>query len=150
MGVTTSRDQYPSTAYALSLVAGILIVVSASLTTLLAYTWVSTWDGTTPPFIGRISSNVTTHPWKEAIPPSLIAFGSMVFVGMAALGLVSGIVVLVAAVLLRSRPREHTTWGALILVFSILSFSGMGGFLIGAVIGIIAGALSLSWKPTGG
>jgi hypothetical protein len=35
----------------------------------------------------------------------------------------------------------------LILVFSILSFLGMGGFFVGGVIGIIAGALALSWNP---
>lgn len=141
-----SHDQYPSTAYTLSLLAGVLIIVSGSLATLLAYTWVSTWDGTVPPLIERVPSNATIPHWREAMPPNVIAFGRMVFVAMAALGLVSGIVVLIAAILLRSRPREHTTWGALILVFSILSFPGMGGFFIGAIIGIVGGALALSWK----
>ena len=123
---------YPNTAFALSLVAGTLILVSASMAILWVYSGASLWGGMMGAGRGMMGS---------------MGFGTMVFGGMATIGLISGIVVLVGAVLLRSRPREYATWGVLILVFSILSFLGMGGFFVGGVIGIVAGALALSWKP---
>jgi hypothetical protein len=64
------------------------------------------------------------------------------------IGLIAGIVVIISAIMLNSRPVEHSTWGTLILVFSILSFFGMGGFFIGAILGVAGGALALSWRPT--
>lgn len=77
-----------------------------------------------------------------------MGFGPMwIFGGLTVFGLVSGVIVLVGAILLKSRPKECNTWGVLILVFSILSFFGMGGFFIGAIIGIIGGAMALSWRP---
>jgi hypothetical protein len=49
--------------------------------------------------------------------------------------------------MLNARPQEHTAWGIIVLIFSIVSFIGMGGFLIGAILGIAGGALALSLKP---
>jgi MFS family permease len=72
----------------------------------------------------------------------------MLFGGMAILGLASGVIVLVSAILLRSRPKDYTTWRVLILIFSILSFLSMGGFLVGAILGLVGGALTLSWRPS--
>lgn len=62
-------------------------------------------------------------------------------------GLVSGAIVVIGAVMLRMQPQEHLTWGILILVFSIISFAGMGGYFIGALLGIIGGALALNYRP---
>jgi hypothetical protein len=42
---------------------------------------------------------------------------------------------------------EARTWSVLILVFSILSIMGFGGFVVGAVLGIVGGALALRWRP---
>lgn len=67
--------------------------------------------------------------------------------GLSLLGLVSGILVIIGALMLNTRPAEHTTWGTIILIFSIISLLGMGGFFIGAILGIIGGALALSWRP---
>ncbi|MBI4258896.1 MAG: hypothetical protein HY619_08065 [Thaumarchaeota archaeon] len=130
MGEATVQNQYPTTAYALSLVAGILMMVSGAVTTFLAYSWAPFWGGMMG---GR-----------------MMGFGpTWMFGGISLLGLASGAVVVISAILLRSRPKEYNTWGILILIFSILSFFGMGGFFIGAIIGIVGGALALSWKPTG-
>src|SRR2546427_9675571 len=49
------------------------------------------------------------------------------------LGVVSGTIVLVAAILLIRRPAEHATWGALALVFALLSLPNLGGFVVGMV-----------------
>ena len=68
---------------------------------------------------------------------------------MGVLGVVFGIIVIVSAVMLNSRPNEHTTWGILIVVFSVASLFGsmMGGFGVGVVLGTIGGVLALTWKP---
>jgi low temperature requirement protein LtrA len=75
------------------------------------------------------------------------------------LGVVSGIIVLFSAIMLRIRPGESTqglrmcciAWGSMILVFSIVSLFGvyMGGFVVaigGAVLGIVGAALALIAK----
>ncbi len=67
--------------------------------------------------------------------------------GLSLLGLVSGIVVIIGALMLNARPAEHTKWGTIILVFSIIGLLGMGGFFIVAILGIVGGALALSWRP---
>lgn len=61
--------------------------------------------------------------------------------------LISGVIVLIGAVMLNANPSQHYTWGTVILVFSIVSFAGMGGFFIGGILGIIGGAFALAWSP---
>ncbi len=62
-------------------------------------------------------------------------------------GLVAGLVVLIGAVILYSNPAQARTWGIVILIASGLNFLiGMGGFVSGTL-GIIGGALALSWRP---
>lgn len=62
------------------------------------------------------------------------------------IGLISGVIVLVAAIMLYSKPRETTLWGVLIIVFSVISLLGAGGFFIGFILGLIGGILALTWK----
>lgn len=69
------------------------------------------------------------------------------FYGAAAIGLISGIVILVGAVMLYTRPSQAATWGVVVLVFSILSFFGMGGYFVGAILGAVGGILALTWHP---
>ncbi len=66
--------------------------------------------------------------------------------GLSLIGVVSGILVIIGAVMLDVRPADHKAWGIVILVFSISSFLGLGGFVIGAALGILGGALALSGK----
>jgi len=62
-------------------------------------------------------------------------------------GLASGIIVMVSAIMLYSRPQDRTLWGVLILVFSVVSIVGaMGGFLVGLILGIIGGAFAISQR----
>lgn len=60
-----------------------------------------------------------------------------------AVGLVSGLVVLLGAIMIYTNPASSTLWGSLVLVFSILSFFGMGGFLFGGILGTVGGLLAL-------
>ena len=59
------------------------------------------------------------------------------------LGLVFGFGTLLGAVMLNSNPREHVTWGVVIIVFSVLSLVIGGGFVIGMILGLIGGVLAL-------
>ncbi|WP_174448299.1 DUF6114 domain-containing protein [Conexivisphaera calida] len=112
-------QNYPRTAYTLSLVAGILMIVSSAIEAVMV------------PFF------MMAHAFFRMAPLE----------GAALFGLISGIIVLISATMLRSRPAEGTTWGILIIVFSIFSFFGMGGFVVGAILGIIGGAFALSHAP---
>jgi hypothetical protein len=113
---------YPKTAYSLALIAGILMIVSSVLTSIMAMYFL-------------------IAPFRMGFRAPFIMIGSMVF-----FGLISGIIVLISALMIRSKPAESTTWGILAIVFSIFSFFGMGGFVIGAILGIIGGAFALSWQ----
>jgi hypothetical protein len=64
--------------------------------------------------------------------------------GLESVGIITGILVIVFAVLMKSKPTDRKKYGVLILVFSLISFVGMGGFFIGAIIGLIGGVLALS------
>ena len=62
-------------------------------------------------------------------------------------GLVAGAAVLTASVVLYNKPEQSRTWGFVILIVSALNFLvGMGGFLAGTL-GIVGGALAISWRP---
>jgi hypothetical protein len=75
-------------------------------------------------------------------------FGGGWYYGLAATGIASGFVVLVGAIMVYNQPAKASTWGALILVFSVVSFFGMGGFFVGAILGVVGGILALTWAPT--
>lgn len=68
------------------------------------------------------------------------------FYGFAVIGIAAGVLVLFGAVMMYDRPRQVSTWGALVLVFSAISLFGAGGFFVGAVLGIVGGILALTWK----
>lgn len=61
------------------------------------------------------------------------------------LGTVAGILVLVGAVVIYTRPQQSMVWGKIILIASAVSLIiGLGGFLPG-ILGIVAGALAIAW-----
>lgn len=55
--------------------------------------------------------------------------------------LITSIIVIVSAAKLNSNPWEHTKWGVIILVFSIIG--------LGTLFGLIGGILALVYKPQG-
>jgi hypothetical protein len=68
-------------------------------------------------------------------------YGVMYFLEFVAL--IAGILVLVFAAAMRSKPSNLKTYGALVMAFSLISLVGMGGFLVGAILGLIGGILAL-------
>jgi Family of unknown function (DUF6114)/zinc-ribbon domain len=84
---------------------------------------------------------------------SSFAFGfeAPTFFLFGALGVALGVLIVVFGALLHSRPENHTWYGILILVFSVVSLTSFGGgFLVGFVLALIGGILAIVWKPSAG
>lgn len=139
----------PVTAFTLSLIAGILMLISGIISTV--------W------FMGR-GYNSSSDYWGMMNSHGMMGgFGSMMdgyesmmhsfgvpfgmMGGLSIIGLIAGTLVIICALMLNMHPRDHITWGTIIVVFSVISLLGMGGFYLGALLGIAGGALALSWRP---
>jgi hypothetical protein len=129
-----SNEKKPTVPFVLSLIAGILTLIGG-----LTVAYVGLWRFE---FMGRV---MRRHGYAYAAAPGYFSpFISLT--GM--LGIIFGLIVIVGAIMLNRRPAQHTTWGILILIFSILSiFGGLGGYLVGLILGIVGGALAIAWKP---
>ncbi len=126
---------YPRTASILALAGGIIIVLGGVILL-----------GAAAFVIPHLDFSNMTLPqgMDRAALPRLI---SGVLGVMGGFGLVCGGIVLTSATMLLVGAGQRRTWGVLILIFSVLSFVGLGGFVIGAVLGIVGGILILRWKP---
>jgi hypothetical protein len=120
-------EERPYAAFVLSLVGGVLILVGG----LLGLTWLG-W-----PMWGWWGMGMM---WGW-MPGFLLAFS--------AVGLVSGAAIVTAAYMLYNKPSQAQTWGTIVLVFAAVSLLSAGGFIIGALLGIVGGLLALTWRrPT--
>jgi len=126
---------YPTTASIISLIGGIIITLGGVL-----FVAVSAF---VLPTLNYGNLVIPQNLPASAIPGLVSGFVGMIGI----FGLVSGAIVLVSSVMLLTGKGQPRTWSVLILVFSILSLFGLGGFLVGAVLGIVGGALALRWKP---
>jgi len=124
---------YPSTASILALAGGILIMLCGMLLASVAAF-----------ILPYVDYRNLTIPAGITNLPGLVS-GAVTMVGL--FGVISGIIVLVSAVMLRTYPSQRKTWGVLMLVFSVLSFFGLGGFVVGAILGIAGGIVTLTWRP---
>lgn len=120
-----NQDSKSMKALLLSMVAGILIISNTILLGVAA-----TW-------------------FPEIIPtlPGDAANDTQTLYTLTAIGLIFGVLVLLAAILLHIKPGNKKVWGIIIVIFSVPSVVTGGGFIIGFILGIIGGSLSLSRKP---
>ena len=109
----------------MSLTAGILILCNSALLGVAA-----TW-----------------FPWIIPTLPGSDGNSTVPFASLTAVGLTCGALVLLGAIMLRSKPVNRKAWGIVIIVFSMPSVVTGGGFIIGFILGIVGGALAFSWKP---
>jgi hypothetical protein len=77
----------------------------------------------------------------------VIRIASLAIIGVGAWGIICGALVLIASYVIYARPYAHAIWGAIILIFSLLSFFDGAGFVVGAVLGIIGGLWAIFWTP---
>ena len=127
-----SMNSMRTTAFVLSLTGGLVIIAGSAIAAFLsAYgSPFGTFYGMGPGMMGGY--------W--------FGYGSGWMWGLALFSLVCGVVVLIGAVMMNARPEEHVSWGIIVLVFSLASFIGMGGYFIGAILGIAGGAVALSYR----
>ena len=126
----------PVTSFILSLIGGLIILIDGILVSIYYLSggvfYGGFWDGMMGGWHGMMGGFGLSHGYMA---------------GFSLVGLVCGIIVVIGAVMLNIQPADHTSWGIVILVFSTVSFVGMGGFFIGAILGIIGGAFAISWRP---
>ena len=130
-----SSQSMHTTAFILSLIGGLAIVIGSAIETLLLAlgSYAGTYYGMGP---GMMSGY------------GFYGYGSGWMTGFSLIALVFGIIVVVGAIMLNARPTQHVTWGIIVLVFSVASFIGMGGYFIGAVLGLAGGAIALSYRAS--
>jgi hypothetical protein len=119
---SSGAKSYPSTAFILSLIGGIFILL-AGIYTAAIYA-----------FIG--SALFDFFPGLGAL-----------LIGLAVVALIFGLIIIVGAIMLRSKPESSRTWGVIILVLALLSWVGGGGFVIGFILALIGGILAIVWHP---
>lgn len=120
-----SGSSYPSGAYILSLIGGILILISGLVTAILAG------------IVGSYALNV-------------IPGAAVLVIVLGVIGLLIGIGVVYLATKLKSNPQRSavSSNGLVILILAVVSlFVGGGGFYIGAILAIVGGVLAMVWKP---
>lgn len=118
-----SGETYPRTAYLLSLIGGILMLVFSVIYALILVAVASLFAA-----VG-------------------FGLGVGIAVGLAVVALVLGLIVLIFALRLKSNPASAKTSGILIVVLAVISFVGGGGFYIGAILALIGGILAIIWHP---
>ncbi len=130
--------------FVLSLIGGVFILLGAIVTSMFTFG--------SPTIVGSMSSSMS---WMMGGMNGQMGMGMMiggmmsVYAIFSIIGLSSGALVILGAVMLYSRPFEKDLWGGVIIAFSILGIlGGMGGFMIGLVLGIVGGVLALAWNPT--
>lgn len=97
------------------------------------------WGATLCILSGLIILYVPVQLYEVAAVP-----GNMLVIGFFLGGLT-----LLLGVLAYIMPKLSTLLGILAIFSSVLSiFGALGGFLIGTILGIIGGSISISWKPT--
>ena len=94
----------------------------------------------------HLNASVFNNPMGSISVQNIPSFVSGVLEGVGSFGLISGLIVLGSGVMLRVYPNQSVLFGLLIVIFSILGFLGTGGFVIGAVLGIAGGIMTLRWR----
>lgn len=147
--VTRSREEEKrkmSLPFALSLAAGILIILSSTMVLWIMPMMFGNWgfmggmmmdDGRMMMDDGRMMGGDNNVGFNNFMP---------FMVGIMSVGIISGILVLIGALMMYyKRSEQAKTWGIIVLIFSIIAlFGGGGGFLIGTILGIIGGVLAIS------
>ncbi len=118
----------PTAAYWVSLIGGVLGLLSSLAFLAFGALAYAAYTEAVSSYYGYVYGYESMFGWGYA---TLIGFGAWM--------LITSILVIVFAGKLKANPMEHTKWGILIIVFSLI---GVGGLL-----GLIGGILALVYKP---
>lgn len=135
-----STNQGVTFAFVVSLVGGLIILI-ASIINVIWFGSGASYFGGYGPFVGGMMDGYHNFMGSYA--------GSYGFLmGISLLAVICGVIVSMGAIMLRIQPHQHVIWAIVIVLFSAVSFVGMGGFFIGAVLGIVGGAFVLYIRRT--
>lgn len=134
----------PTAATALLIIGGAIILLSA-LAELSSVSYLSTMNAST---ISELNPNITLNASTISAINALHSYGPL-FDTLALLGIVSGVVLILAGVLAYMNPARTKLVAAVGVVFSLLSLGSLGGFIIGFIIAIAGSILAWIFKPTG-
>ncbi len=114
----TTEVRYPTAAVTLSLIGGLIILLSAIVIAVFGLAYLFFNPG--------------------------LGFSALI-IGI--LGGIDGLVIISSAGGLRTAPGQHIAFGTSIVVFSLLALILVGGgFFIGSIFAFIGGILALIWK----
>lgn len=130
-----SSQTLHTTAFILSLIGGLIIVIGSAIEEILLV--FGSYNGT---YYGMGPGMMSEY--------GFYGYGSGMMTGLSLIAIIFGVIVLIGAIMLNFRPTEHITWGIIILIFSVASFIGMGGYFIGAILGLAGGAIALSYRAS--
>jgi hypothetical protein len=133
-----SSQEIPSTAslsFVFSLIGGLLITVGAFAAIGLGLMG--------RPFLWEMGGMMGGYGMMGEYYYGASSYYSMIY-GLEASGIAIGVLVIVFAFLMRSKPADKKLFGVLVLVFSLVSLIGMGGFFVGGIISLIGGVFALS------
>jgi hypothetical protein len=116
-------ENYPRTAHILALIGGILIVIDGAL------------ELGAAAIIGSLGG--------------VYGVGGALIAALGAIGLIVGLIVLYGSIQLRSKPGSAKTWGIILIILSLASYIGGGGFFLGLILTLIGGIMAYVWvAPT--
>jgi len=134
-----ASDQGITFAYIVSLVGGLIVLITSIINVL--------WYSSGTPNLGGYGSYISGV--MGGYHNFLGMYSSYGFLaGISLVSVICGVVVVMGAIILRVHPEERLIWAIVIIAFSAVSFVGMGGFFIGALLGIIGGAFVLVTRQT--
>lgn len=129
----------PTAGFVLSLIAGLWMLLTGGMVGM-GYTSGHGWGG----HMMEGGHHGDGYGWMWRHHQMMHGYGAGMLWGWT--GVIAGLLVLLGAVFLYTRPSTARMWGVVILIASAVALlAGAGGFLAG-VLGVIGGVLAVTWK----
>ncbi len=114
----------PTAAMVLSLIGGIFVIIGGAFIA----------------FVGSLIGSLNVSGSASASTAAL---------GLGVVGIIMGLIMIVGAFMMYSKPTSAKMWGVIVLILAIISWvTAVGGLFIGFLLGLIGGILALTFKPT--
>ncbi|HEV2121003.1 MAG TPA: zinc ribbon domain-containing protein [Candidatus Bathyarchaeia archaeon] len=114
----------PTAAMVLSLIGGIFVIIGGAFIA----------------FVGSLIGSLNIAGASSASNTAL---------ALGVVGIIMGLIMIVGAFMMYSKPTSTKMWGVIVLILSIVSWvTAVGGLFIGFLLGLIGGILALTFKPT--
>jgi hypothetical protein len=137
IAMAQETNEEANAAFLLSLIGGVLILIGSLVVLGLGIS-----GALGVGYMGYMGSMMGMMGMMGGFGPAWVLSGVLI-IAASVIGIASAVIVIYGAFSVRDKPAARTTWGALILAFSLISLLSLGGFLVGAVLGILGGILAM-------